>query len=57
MTTFAGSGTASSIDGQGIIATFYNPSGIAVDTNGNIYIGESYNADIRFITGMHIHME
>src|SRR6185369_11633863 len=49
ITTFAGNGTAaSSGDGQPATAASINtPTGVAVDTNGNVYIGEFAGCRIR----------
>ena len=41
MTTFAGSGTSAVIDGTGVGASFQNPQGIATDSSGNVYVGDS----------------
>jgi len=49
VTTFAGSGVASSLDGTGIAATFNTPFGIALDGAGNLYVTEWGNK-IRQIT-------
>ena len=49
VSTFAGSDTNSSIDAQGINATFYNPSDVAVDSSGNIYVVDQNNYKIRKI--------
>ena len=38
VTTFAGSGSAGSTDGQGTSAKFKSPSGVAVDSSGNVYV-------------------
>ena len=40
VTTLAGNGTASSVDGSGTNATFNNPRGIEVDSAGNVYTTE-----------------
>ena len=51
ITTIAGTGGAGSY-GNGVpatTATFNNPYGIAVDTAGNVYIGDSYNNLVRKI--------
>jgi len=51
VTTLAGlAGVRGTNDGTGSAARFNNPSGVAVDTNGNIYVADSYNNAIRTIT-------
>ncbi len=51
VTTFAGlAGTAGSADGSRGTATFRYPYGVAADTNGNIYVADTYNYTIRKIT-------
>lgn len=50
VTTFAGSGTAGSTNGNGIAASFNLPTGITVDGNGYVYVGDSGNNLIRRIT-------
>ena len=42
-TTFAGSGTPSHVDGTGTAASFYYPSGLAIDASGNLYVTDSDN--------------
>lgn len=49
-TTLAGSGTAGSADGDGIAASFNNPSGIAMDGSGNFYVADTGNRKIRKVT-------
>jgi len=49
VSTFAGNGLYSSLDGTGTDAGFYNPHGIAVDKSGNLYIADG-NDRIRRIT-------
>jgi sugar lactone lactonase YvrE len=48
VSTFAGSGTSGYADGTGTAAKFNSPSGVAVDSSGNVYVVESYR--IRKIT-------
>ncbi len=50
VTTFAGSGTAASIDGSGTNASFNSPQGIAVDNQGNFYIAEANSRRVRKVT-------
>jgi ribosomal protein S11 len=49
--TFAGAtGVAGSDNGSGTTARFNNPSGIAVDGSGNLYVADTFNHTIRKIT-------
>ena len=41
--TFAGSGTAAVTNGMGTAASFNKPTGVAVDSSGNVYVGDFYN--------------
>jgi hypothetical protein len=51
VTTIAGTpGNKSYADGTGSAAAFSNPTGVAVDSLGNIYVADSENYDIRMIT-------
>lgn len=50
VSTIAGSGTGSAVDGVGTSASFFNPNGIAVDTLGNLWVSEISSYLIRRIT-------
>jgi len=50
VTTFAGSISPGDADGTGNKASFYHPSGVALDGSGNVYVVDSYNNQIRKIT-------
>jgi sugar lactone lactonase YvrE len=50
VTTIAGSGASGSVDGVGTSATFNTPTGIAVDSSGNVFVTESASGKIRKIT-------
>jgi hypothetical protein len=50
VSTLAGAGTIGFADGAGSAAKFCNPSGVAVDANGNVYVADRNNHDIRKIT-------
>ena len=51
VTNWAGlAGTSGSADGSGSSAHFNTPIGVAADTNGNVYVADSYNHTIRKIT-------
>ena len=47
VTTLAGSGASGSADGNGAEASFWNPSGLAVDSSGNVYVADTDNNKIR----------
>jgi len=49
-TNFAGVPSGPWVDGTGGAARFYRPSGVAVDTAGNLYVADSRNNTIRKIT-------
>jgi kumamolisin len=50
VTTFAGTaGSAGSTDGTGSSARFNDPTGVAVDSGGNIYVADTLNETIRKI--------
>jgi sugar lactone lactonase YvrE len=48
--TLAGNVAPGYLDGSGSGAQFNNPQGIAVDKNGNVFVGDTYNNYIREIT-------
>jgi autotransporter-associated beta strand protein len=51
VTTLAGTaGVLGNVDGTGSAASFGSPSGLAVDSSGNIYVADSFNATIRKVT-------
>jgi hypothetical protein len=51
VTTIAGlAGVKGSADGTGTNASFYLPTGIAADSNGNLYVADEFNDTIRKIT-------
>ena len=50
LTTLAGSASIGSTDGTGAAARFSGPSGVAADSQGNIYVTDSGNNTIRKIT-------
>jgi sugar lactone lactonase YvrE len=50
VTTVAGNGSIGTSNGQGTAASFYMPHGLGVDSNGYIYVPDTYNNLIRKIT-------
>ena len=50
VTVFAGNGSAGSIDGNGSIASFREPSGVVIDGTGNLFVVEISNHKVRKIT-------
>ncbi len=50
VTTIAGTGVHGSTDGIVTVATFGDPYGITNDKNGNLYIADTFNHEIRMIT-------
>jgi len=52
VTTLAGSaGLSGTTNGAGTAARFYHPAGIAIDTNGTLYVADSDNHIIRKLIG------
>jgi len=50
VSTFAGTGAQDSVDGPGASAQFNRPSGVAVDSSGNVYVADQFGQRIRKIT-------
>jgi sugar lactone lactonase YvrE len=50
VSTLAGTGMAGSANGAGAVATFNNPTGVAVDLAGNVYVADLLNNLIREIS-------
>jgi sugar lactone lactonase YvrE len=50
VSTIAGDGTAGYIDGPAAQARFNGPIGVAVDSQGSVYVADTYNDRIRLIT-------
>jgi len=50
VTTLAGNGTVGSLDGKGASASFFYPTGVAVDKKGNVYVADTHNSLIRKIS-------
>lgn len=50
VTTFAGNGKPGAVNGIGTAASFNGPLGLTIDPDGNIYVAEYTNNDIRKIT-------
>ncbi|HTI58539.1 putative Ig domain-containing protein [Mucilaginibacter sp.] len=49
VTTYAGTGAAGSKNGSAATATFFHPTGVAVDAGGNVYVADHDNSIIRKI--------
>jgi sugar lactone lactonase YvrE len=51
ISTLAGNNTLGTNDGTGAAARFFSPSGITVDSLGNLYVTDDVNDTIRKVTG------
>jgi sugar lactone lactonase YvrE len=56
VTTLAGTGTAGYINGAGSVAQFYYPSGVAVDSSGKVFVADTSNHRIRYISGGYVYL-
>jgi len=56
VTVYAGNGIGTFRDGftgpLKINASFYNPQGIAIDSNGNLYVADTNNQRVRKISNL-----
>ncbi|WP_157716605.1 NHL domain-containing protein, partial [Roseivirga ehrenbergii] len=50
VTTFAGSGSGTPVDGTGLVAAFGGPDAIEIDESGNLYVTEQNSHLVRKIT-------
>jgi sugar lactone lactonase YvrE len=50
VTTLAGGGAVGLVDGAGSAARFFNPTGIDIDSAGNLYVADTGNHAIRKVT-------
>lgn len=50
VSTLAGDGTQAHVDGTGVNASFYTPSGLAIDAKHNLYVGQRDKGAIRKVS-------
>lgn len=52
VSTFAGNGVPNFVNGPAATASFFGPAGVAVDSAGNVYVGDNSNHAIRKISAV-----
>lgn len=52
VSTLAGQTATGSLDGLGTVASFWDPTGLALDDQGNLYVADTSNHEIRKVTSV-----